>query len=54
MIGDSVHDINMAHSAGIDAIGVSYGAHSRDKLATVAPKAIVDAPMQLLDVILAA
>ncbi|WP_028772997.1 HAD-IA family hydrolase [Shewanella waksmanii] len=54
MIGDSVHDMNMAHSAGIDAIGVSYGAHSRDKLATVAPKAIVDAPMQLLDVILAA
>ncbi|GIU23453.1 haloacid dehalogenase [Shewanella colwelliana] len=52
MIGDSIHDLNMANNAGIDAIGVSYGAHSAVKLAEASPVAIVTSPIALLDVIL--
>ncbi|WP_394203455.1 HAD-IA family hydrolase [Shewanella waksmanii] len=51
MIGDSIHDMNMAKRAGVDGIGVSYGAHSRDKLASSSPIAIVDRPQQLFEVI---
>lgn len=48
MVGDSVHDLNMAAGAGMDAIGVSYGAHSRERLHEAAPKAIIDSPLGLL------
>ncbi|MEC4724868.1 HAD-IIIA family hydrolase [Shewanella sp. D64] len=48
MIGDSVHDLNMANNAGIDAIGVSYGAHDADKLRSANPKAIINSPLELL------
>lgn len=48
MIGDSVHDMNMANNAGIDAIGVSYGAHAEDKLRSTNPKAIINSPLALL------
>jgi phosphoglycolate phosphatase len=34
MIGDTTHDLLMAHNAGVDAVAVSYGAHSADVLAT--------------------
>jgi phosphoglycolate phosphatase len=51
MVGDSLHDLNMANNAGIDAVGVSYGAHSHDKLIAAKPKAIIDAPLQLLSVL---
>lgn len=33
MIGDTTHDLLMAHNAGVDAVAVSYGAHTRDYLA---------------------
>ncbi|MDP5145521.1 HAD-IA family hydrolase [Shewanella sp. ULN5] len=42
MIGDSVHDLNMANNAGIAAIGVSYGANLVEQLQTANPIAIVD------------
>jgi phosphoglycolate phosphatase len=42
MIGDSVHDLNMANNAGIAAIGVSYGANLLEQLQTANPLAIVD------------
>lgn len=35
MIGDTTHDLQMASNAGVDAVGVTYGAHERDHLQTV-------------------
>lgn len=37
MIGDTTHDLLMAKNAGVDALGVSYGAHSLDALREAAP-----------------
>ncbi|QYK00131.1 HAD family hydrolase [Shewanella psychrotolerans] len=51
MVGDSIHDLNMANNAGIDAIGVSYGAHRSDKLSQANPIAIVSSPLAMLPVI---
>lgn len=42
MIGDTSHDIQMAHNAGIDAIGVSHGAQSYAELALCKPKYLLD------------
>jgi phosphoglycolate phosphatase len=38
MIGDTTHDLLMARNAGVDAVAVSYGAHSLDALEAVAPR----------------
>ncbi|GIU27019.1 HAD-IA family hydrolase [Shewanella schlegeliana] len=51
MVGDSLHDLNMANNAGIDAVGVSYGAHSESKLLLAQPKAIIHRPIELLSVL---
>ena len=48
MVGDSIHDLAMANAAGVDAIGVSYGAHSRERLQSARPKAVIDSPLELL------
>jgi phosphoglycolate phosphatase len=37
MIGDTTHDLLMARNAGVDAVAVSYGAHSRTALDAAAP-----------------
>jgi phosphoglycolate phosphatase len=37
MIGDTTHDLAMAKAAGASAIGVTYGAHPRDKLLEYTP-----------------
>ena len=42
MIGDTTHDLMLALNAGVDAVGVAYGAHPRDALAEQAALAIVD------------
>jgi phosphoglycolate phosphatase len=34
MVGDTTHDLELAANAGIDAVGVSYGAHPEELLAT--------------------
>ena len=34
MVGDTTHDLELAANAGVDAVAVSYGAHSEDLLAT--------------------
>jgi phosphoglycolate phosphatase len=34
MIGDTTHDLNMAHAAGVQALAVQSGAHSPDMLKT--------------------
>ena len=42
MVGDTEFDLDMAHRAGIPSIGVSYGAHSKDRLLQYNPIAIID------------
>src|SRR5499427_7462639 len=42
MIGDTVHDLQMAAHAGVPAVAVSYGAHDRAELAARSPLACVD------------
>jgi phosphoglycolate phosphatase len=42
MIGDTVYDMEMARSAGVDGLGVSYGVHERERLLEHAPRAVVD------------
>ncbi len=42
MIGDTTHDSQMAVNAGVRALSVTYGAHPREQLETVATLAIVD------------
>lgn len=50
MIGDSIHDLNMANNANIAGIGITHGAHSYERLKTAKPVAIVDNFEQLLSV----
>ena len=47
MIGDTTHDSQMAVNAGVPALSVTYGAHPREQLATVATLAIVDSVGEL-------
>ena len=47
MIGDTAHDLQMAVSAGVPALAVSYGAHPRDSLTAFAPLACIDRPQEL-------
>ncbi|MBS1188964.1 MAG: haloacid dehalogenase superfamily enzyme, subfamily [Rhodocyclaceae bacterium] len=39
MIGDTSHDLQMASNAGVEALAVTYGAHSREHLAGYGPLA---------------
>ncbi|GIU06464.1 HAD-IA family hydrolase [Shewanella morhuae] len=48
MVGDSLLDLTMAANAGIDSIGVTYGAHNAKKLLRAKPIALIDSPEQLL------
>ncbi len=41
MIGDTSHDLDMASSAGVDALAVTYGAHAEDVLRARLPKGVV-------------
>ncbi len=41
MIGDTSHDLEMARSAGVDAVAVCYGAHPGAALRALAPRACV-------------
>jgi phosphoglycolate phosphatase len=47
MIGDTAHDLQMALSAGVPALAVSYGAHPREGLTAFNPLACIDAPQEL-------
>lgn len=47
MIGDTAHDLQMAVSAGVPALAVSYGAHPRDSLTVFNPLACIDTPQEL-------
>jgi len=47
MIGDTVHDLQMAARAGVPAVAVSYGAHAKADLEAMAPVACVDSVAEL-------
>jgi phosphoglycolate phosphatase len=49
MVGDTTHDLQMALNAGVDAVGVNYGAHEHDFLLTCKPKAVVSSVAELRD-----
>ena len=42
MIGDTTHDLQMAAYAGVDAVALTHGAHSRSELESLNPLACVD------------
>ncbi len=42
MVGDSIHDISMAVQAGINAIGITHGAHNREDLLAAGAATTVD------------
>jgi phosphoglycolate phosphatase len=47
MIGDTIHDLQMAINAGVDGVAVGYGAHSRDKLMALNPLGCANRPEEL-------
>jgi len=48
MIGDTTHDLLLAHNAKTKSIGVTYGAHEKNKLAALNPLACVDSFEELM------
>lgn len=42
MIGDTTHDMGMAHAAGVPRLAAAYGAHAREALLPFAPVACLD------------
>lgn len=49
VIGDSVHDLNMANNAGVDSAGVTSGANDYQTLEALKPKAIFEQVTQFKD-----
>jgi phosphoglycolate phosphatase len=41
MVGDTTHDLQMAINAGVDAVGVTHGAHPEEQLRELNPLALV-------------
>jgi pyrophosphatase PpaX len=50
-VGDSPYDMQAAHAAGVDAIGVTWGAFTADELRVESPVAIVHTVDQLAEVL---
>ena len=42
MVGDTTHDLQMAINAGVDAVGVTHGAHPVEQLRALNPLALLD------------
>jgi phosphoglycolate phosphatase len=49
-VGDTTGDIKEARAAGVKAVGVTWGWHSRDKMAASSPDYLVDTPEMLLEI----
>lgn len=47
MIGDTIHDLQMARNAGVGALAVGYGAHPREALQAEQPLGLFDELAQL-------
>ncbi|MEJ1959719.1 MAG: HAD-IA family hydrolase [Nitrosomonadales bacterium] len=41
MVGDTTHDLQMAINAGVDAVGVTHGAHPVEQLQELKPLALL-------------
>ena len=50
-VGDSPFDLQAAHAAGVDAIGVSWGAFTADELRAEHPVAVARTPEELSEVL---
>ena len=48
MIGDTTYDMQLAQAVGVEAIGVDWGVHSRDKLEACGVK-VMGSMQELLD-----
>lgn len=49
MVGDTTHDIYMAHHAGMDSLAVTYGAHDVATIEKSEPTVIVESVAQMQD-----
>lgn len=49
MIGDTTHDLQMAINAGVDAVAVAHGAHPKEQLLALSPRALLEDFLQLRD-----
>jgi len=49
-VGDTTGDIREAKAAGVRAVAVAWGWHSRERLAAVRPDYLVDKPEELLNI----
>lgn len=49
MVGDTEHDLRMAHAAGVDAVGVSWGAHAKPRLLACQPVYCANSVTELHD-----
>ena len=47
LIGDSIHDMQMANNAGVKAVGVSFGTHPRERLIEHGAVTVIDELMGL-------
>jgi len=47
MVGDSIHDMEMARRIGMDRIAVTFGVHERQRLAPYSPVASIDCLSEL-------
>jgi len=47
MVGDSIYDLQMAANAGTAAVAVLSGAHGREALAALAPRAVLEHVLEL-------
>lgn len=51
VVGDTLYDIRMAHSAGVEAVGVTYGNGKREELEAEKAEYIIDDFKELLGII---
>lgn len=49
MIGDTEFDLQMAHNAGVKALGVSYGVHDKERLLACEPLACLDSLAEMAE-----
>lgn len=49
MVGDTTHDVQMATSAGVDSMAVTYGAHSKRTLLLSEPTVMVSSVKEMRD-----
>lgn len=47
MLGDTTYDITMARAAGVRALGVDWGYHTREELIAEGAEAVAETPLQL-------